>query len=167
MEEHIEIGLPKDPEHVETLRKLAVKNTAPFGEKNDKGFKDAYIYLIIKEHLEKNKKDAVFLITNDGRLREAFEDEPRVTPLHAPKEYILYRGEYFKEQYFLDALGQFFSEHILENDVVINKSDIINIALTDNSDWNISMKTGGYLYDVSVDFASKEIISVTDIRVAA
>lgn len=62
------------------MSELALAKRAPFGEKNDKGFKDALIAVSVEEFLEKNElDDRLILVSCDGRLGEFFEQNKKVT----------------------------------------------------------------------------------------
>ena len=72
------------------IKDLAVKKLPPFENKDntDKGFKDAYIYFTILEYLEKIEDKYVYLNTNDGLLRDAFEKNYRVRVIHGYDDFI-------------------------------------------------------------------------------
>lgn len=183
--DYIEYALKDDPKHLDTLKTLALKKHPPFSKDdgNDKGFKDSIIYLMIQQYLEDNEKISVFLFTQDGRLKDAFEKNDRVVILWEFKEYFDYNAEYFKSEYFLETLNQFLADEGLvqqirekaaagtlipsldgwEEDKIVpfnlGEPDINNIDLTENNDWAITISPEGVQVEVLVDFASKEIIS--------
>lgn len=180
--EHTEIYLNKSLEHMDLLKGLALQNKAPFEVKDDKGFKDAYIYLTILQFLEENSGTDVFLITNDGRLKEAFSEHEHVTVISEPKDYFMHRSSYFTEEYFISTIGTYF------NDATITSEHISEITLNDDEQWQMFVMVGneetafwemqeqgkvqmGLMdaedvnphayrtrHQVIVDFASKEII---------
>lgn len=165
----IEIALKKDLEHIDHLKDLAVQKIAPFETKNDKGFKDAYIYLTVNQYLSENRKH-LFLFTNDGKLKEAFSDNKLVTVLTEPEQYFSYRSAYFQETYFLETLNSEFNGKIrngelvgLENEVTISVNDIIDIFLTEHDEWVINIRLGKFTFEVVADFYSKEIIDVVQV----
>lgn len=181
IEHHLENRL----EHLDILKTLALSGNAPFEKRskdsnpnNDKGFKDACIYLSILQFLEKNPKDKVFLISNDTRLGEALDDNEQVTVLKTFECYFTYRANYFTGKYFIEKLCEYF------NDATIEEKHITDIELNENDDWQMIVNTVdkeslSYMeecvdsdgnpsvqtvvprtnYQLSVDFASKEIIS--------
>lgn len=160
--EHIEYTLKKDPEHTDNLKFLALKNHPPFDKNTDKGFKDAYIFLTIKQFLEGNEKIDVFLFTHDGRLKQAFEKDKRVTVLEEPDEYFSYRQEYFVSDYFLDVLRQGFSEmDEVEEVIELTADSVKDVVLDDDDNWvlSVNLEENGR-FRVIVDFATKEIIEI-------
>ncbi len=148
--EHIVLDLEHDGK-LQKIKELAIKNIPPFEAETDKGFKDSYIYLTVLEYQE-SATDDVFLITNDSRLKQAFEDS-KVHTISTVQEYYDYREEFFKEDYFIEKM----KEHFENNE--ITKENISNIALTADDDWQITVGVNGDEHHVLVDFVSKEIIS--------
>ena len=144
-----EIELEHDGK-LEKMKQLAIQNKAPFAAGTDKGFKDAYIYFIILQYLE-IADDDVFLITNDARLGEALQE--KVIVLNAPDDYYKFREEFFKEEYFLSKINEHF------HDDSITQADILNIQLTEENDWEITIEFEGKERTLLVDFVSREIIS--------
>lgn len=138
----IEHHLENDLGHVDTLKKLALSGTAPFESRskgsspnNDKGFKDGCIYLSILQYLEKNKSDEVFLISNDTRLGEAFNDCERVTVVKAFEGYFSHRASYFEGKYFIEKLCEYF------DDATIEVQHISDIDLNEDDDWQMVVST--------------------------
>lgn len=131
--EFVEYHLKDSSEHIHTLKTLALKKHPPFSQDdgNDKGFKDSIIYLSIKQYLEDNSDTLVFLFTNDGRLKDAFDKNNRVKILKEFDENYDYRKEYFYEDYFIGRLNEYFGA----SDV--SSSSIIKLELTDDDDWRM------------------------------
>ncbi len=163
--DHIELGLQKDQDHMDFVKELALKKHPPFDRKTDKGFKDAYIFLIIQQFLENNANSDVFLFTEDGRLKEAFKNNKRVKVLLEPEEYFSYREAYFKSDYFLGVLQQSFSDmDEIEEEITLSVENIMSINLTEDDDWKILIRIPNIgTFEILVDFASKEIIAITDL----
>ncbi|MEK0336409.1 MAG: PIN domain-containing protein [Nitrosopumilus sp.] len=136
---------------LEIIKELAIKNIPPFETVSDKGFKDSYIYLTVLQYVERASDD-VFIITNDSRLQQAFDENKNVKVLSSPEEYFNYRKEYFKEDYFIGRMQERF-----EDDSISRKS-ILNVELTEDDDWQISIEVNGEQHEILVDFISKEII---------
>lgn len=162
----IEVPLKKELDHIDYLKDLAVQKLAPFEKKDDKGFKDAYIYLTIKQFLAENANH-IFLFTNDGRLKEAFHDNTLVTVLNEPEQYFDNRSSYFKEGYFLETLNTDFNERIasgdikgFDADVTLAAENIEDVRINEDDEWEIALKVGKSKFSVIVDFYSKEIIDV-------
>lgn len=132
----VEYHLKDSYDHIHTLKFLALKNHPPFckGDGNDKGFKDSIIYLSIKQYLEENADKRVFLFTNDGRLKEAFDDNNRVQVLNEFDDYFNYRKGYFYEDYFIGKLREHFGTQSL------TASSIIETELTDDDDWRMVVR---------------------------
>lgn len=136
---------------LEKIRELAINNKPPFEANSDKGFKDAYIYLTVLQYLE-SADDDVFVLTNDSRLKQAFDRHADIVVLSSPEEYINYREEYFKEEYFINRMIEFYDDDSITID------NILNIELTVENDWQILVFANNEKYQLLVDFVSKEII---------
>lgn len=132
------------------IKQLAIKNIAPFEANSDKGFKDTYIHLTISEFL-KTADDDVFLLTSDSRLKESFKYK-KVTVISNIQDYFKYRQEYFKEDYFLERLNEYFEREDL------NAKNILSAELNEDDNWEIRVEVEGEEKVLDVDFYSKEII---------
>ena len=140
----------------ENMKSLSLLNSPPFDKNSDKGFKDAYIYFTVLEFLENNKDiEKVFLVTGDGRLKEAFENNPRVQVIKNYDEFEMYMDSYFKEEYFINRLN----EEIPGN---ITAGCIENIWLNLDENWVIKLVCNGVTYYVEAGFSSREIFRHTD-----
>ena len=139
-------------DRIEEFRNLAITNRAPFEADSDKGFKDVYIYFTVIDFLE-TADDDVFLLTNDNRLKSAFE-ESKVTVINEVDQYLRYRQEYFSEDYFVGKLNEFFDSDLIE------KKDVLSSELTDEDDWKVKIEFEGDEVELLVDFYSREIIEV-------
>lgn len=148
---HIELELEPIGK-LEKIKELAIKNIPPFEAETDKGFKDSYIYLTILQYVETSIDD-VFLITNDSRLRQAFNGHDNVEVLASPEEYYNYRKEYFKEDYFIEKIKEHF------DDDSISQENILKIELSEDDDWQLTISVNGEEHHLLVDFVSKEIIN--------
>ena len=142
-----------DLEHkgkLEKIKELAIKNVPPFEANSDKGFKDSYIHLTICDFLDSSEGE-VFILTNDNRLKESFRDT-KVIVLSEIDEYISYRKEYFKEEYFIGRLNEYFDTD------TIKPKDILSSELTETDEWLIRLDYDAKETEILVDFYSKEII---------
>lgn len=153
----IEKSLSPSEGHIDNLKRMAIEKKAPFEIKNDRGFKDAYIFLTVVEHHEETT-DNIFLYTKDNRLSEAFNEYRRVKILSSPDNYFDHRKSYFREEYFLTKLG----EHFEENRLVLaspgfSSSDVQTVEFNQDNEWVITLSLGGKVYEAKVDFYSKEI----------
>jgi rRNA-processing protein FCF1 len=146
-----------DLEHtgkLEKIKELAIKNIPPFEAESDKGFKDSYIHLTICEFADLAEDD-VFLLTSDKRLKESFNDK-EVEVLSDLQEYFSFRQEYFKNQYFIGRLNEYFETK------EIKPKHILSSELTEDDDWKIILEFHGEEINILVDFYSKEIIDVIE-----
>jgi len=134
-----------------TIKNYAIENQAPFEEKSDKGFKDAYIHFTILEYLASNQ-DKVYLITNDGRLKLSFDNNKRVTVLKDLGEYYSYREDYFREPYFIEKLQEYYG------DTTITSTNVENVILNDDDNWELTLDIGEQTETLLIDFFSKEIL---------
>jgi len=147
---HIEYDL-EEKDNLLKIKKLAIKNIAPFEKQTDKGFKDTFIYLTVLQYQE-TASDDVFILTNDTRLKEAFKDD-NVTVLSSVDEYYnYYREEYFKGDYFIGRIKEY-----TENENIEAK-DILGTSISDDDDWIIKVEVENEEINLLVDFYSKEII---------
>lgn len=151
---HTVIFLTKD-NVLDEMKKLCLVNLPPFEENCDKGFKDAYIYFTILEYLESIDGENVFVVTNDDRLRMAFDNEARVTVVKNFDEFEKYIDSYFREEYFINRL----KEEVSGN---ITTDCIEEIWLNTNENWVIKILCDEKTYFVEVDFSTREIIGFTD-----
>lgn len=151
-----EISLTKG-NTLQEIKKMALDNSPPFNENTDKGFKDAYIYFTVLEYLENCKDKEVFFVTEDGRLKSAFENNPRVRVIDGFKEFENYIDLYFKEDYFVEKLQQEIDEQIVVDDI---EDAWLNIE----ENWILKIACNDRIYFVEVDFLSKEILDSTNLN---
>jgi len=151
---HTVIFLTKD-EVLDDIKKLCLENLPPFEENCDKGFKDAYIYFTVLEYLESTDDENIFVVTNDDRLRMAFEGNTRVTVVKNFNDFEKYIDAYFRDEYFVNRL----KEEISEN---ITAEHISGIWLNAEGNWIIKLTCDGNTYFTEADFNSREIITFTD-----
>jgi len=147
---HVELELGHQGK-LQRIKELAIGNIPPFEAETDKGFKDSYFYLTVLQYKE-NSTDDVFVITNDTRLKEAFNNTD-IKTLTTAEEYYKYREEYFREEYFIAKLRDHFGNE------AITKDCIKSIELTEDEDWQITLDIDGEHNIVIVDFVTKELIS--------
>ncbi len=139
---------------LEKIKKMCLECTAPFEDGSDKGFKDAYIYFTILEHLAGCKDKNIFVVTKDERLKEALFKEGRIKVIKGYEEFENYIDEYFREPYFVNRLKE-------EIDEEIEKNHIEAIWLNSEENWILKIVCNDKVYYVVVDFASKEIVEST------
>lgn len=140
---------------LDRIKKLCLANLPPFEESCDKGFKDAYIYFTILEYLEGIDGENVFVVTNDDRLRMAFDKNARVAVVKNFEEFEKHIDSYFRDEYFINRLKERVSENIT--------SDCIKDTwLNTNENWVIKLLCDDKNYFVEVDFSTREIIGFTD-----
>jgi len=135
------------------MRKKAVSNLAPFEEQNDKGFKDAYIFFTILEYQTENPNDEIFVMTNDGRLKEALDFDKEIKVISDVEEYYDYWEGYFSEDYFIGRLRE---ELEIDDSVLI---EIMDANINEDDDWDISVTINGAKHRIIADFYSREIIN--------
>lgn len=58
----------------EEIYEHSIKGTPPFTQNGDKGFKDSLIAKTVDEFMRANPKQKVFILTNDGLLKDYFKD---------------------------------------------------------------------------------------------
>ncbi len=136
------------------IKEMSINNLPPFETGSDKGFKDTYIYFTILEYLENITDKFTYLVSRDGRLIDAFADNPRVHVIKDFEEFQDYRVGYYREDYFIKKLQE-------EVDETITPSTVQDIWLNIDGNWVIKVVTSEDKYLVEVDFSSKEIIDHT------
>lgn len=154
-----ECPLIEDLQHLPHLQSLSLEKLAPFDLSGDKGFKDACIYLTILEFL-KTTDDDVFLLSNDGRLGEAFTKNPRVHVLKNAEEFFNNRSNYFREDYFLQRMSGAFNEEYQEDgsNIALTAADIKSVEMNEDDEWVISVQSDAAKFVALVDFYSREVI---------
>jgi len=140
---------------LEEIRNLCLENCPPFDESTDRGFKDAYIYITVLDYLKTIGSERVFLVSKDGRLKQAFYGNTQVKVVANFEEFERNTGDYFRELYFIDKLKEELSEEI-------DPEYIQDIWLNINENWVIKVNTGLKVYFTEVDFSSREILNYTD-----
>lgn len=161
--EFIECPLVEDLQHLSHLQTLSLEKLAPFDSSGDKGFKDACIYLTIKQYMDSND-DEVFLLSNDGRLGDAFSDNPRVHVLKTVDEFFDNRISYFKEEYFLQRMADAYIEEYPDEvaDLALSAADVRSVEMNDDDEWVVSVKNEAANFLAVVDFYSREVIEFRD-----
>lgn len=151
---HIEYDLTED-DAFEKVKHFAVENIAPFDAKSDKGFKDSCFYFTVKQY-QKSNTDKIFVVTNDKRLKEAFSDD-KITVIENIEEYsVYYRDNYFKGDYFIGKLREYFEKDSIES------NNIVEVSLNAEADWLIKIDNKDEEITLLVDFNSKEILDVVN-----
>lgn len=88
----------------------ALAGTAPFETNGDKGFKDTLIAKTIDQFCETDPKREIFLLTNDGRLAEYF-DESKVKVINGFQEFDLtYSEDKLAEEAVIDRIWDYMNE---------------------------------------------------------
>jgi hypothetical protein len=124
---------------------LCLGNHPPFDKSSDKGFKDAYIYLTILDYLLPLTDEKAFLISRDGRLKEAFDENDQIKVVENFDEFEKYLDTYFKEPYFISRLKEEISDEI-------TKEDIKDSWLNSNENWVLKLVVWDKTYFIEVDF---------------
>ena len=162
--EFTECPLVEDLQHLSHLQSLSLEKLAPFDLSGDKGFKDACIYLTIKQFLD-STDDEVFLLSNDGRLGDAFATNDRVHVLKSADAFFDNRSSYFREEYFLERLSGAFNEEYQEDgaNIALVAADIRSVVMNDDDEWLITVQSDAASFLAVVDFYSREVIEFRDI----
>lgn len=141
------------------IRRLCLGNHPPFDKSSDRGFKDAYIYLTILDYLLSLTDEKVFLISRDGRLKEAFDENDQIKVVENFDEFEKYLDTYFKEPYFISRLKEEISDEI-------TKEGIKDSWLNSNENWILKLVVWDKTYFIEVDFSSREILDYTDFNLS-
>ena len=162
--EFIECPLAEDILHLPHLQDLSLKKLAPFDLSGDKGFKDACIYLTINQFLD-TTDDEVFLLSNDGRLGEAFAENPRVHVLKSADAFFDNRSSYFREDYFLQRMSGAFNEEYQEDgaNIALAAGDIRSVDMNEDDEWIITVQNETANFVAVVDFYSREVTEFRDV----
>ncbi|QZH74151.1 MAG: DUF4935 domain-containing protein [Erythrobacter sp.] len=162
--EFIECPLVEDILHLPHLQDLSLQKLAPFDLSGDKGFKDACIYLTICKFLE-TTDDEVFLLSNDGRLGEAFSENARVHVLKNAEAFFDIRSSYFREDYFLQRLSGAFNEEYQEDavNIALIAQDIKSVDMNEDDEWIIAVQSEAVNFVAVVDFYSREVIEFRNV----
>jgi len=156
--------LNEDATHLSQLQDLALRNKAPFSPKDDKGFKDACIYLTILQHLDSDPNEQVFLITDDGLLKQAFHNAERVTVIRNSEDYFDCSGKFAIEPYFLERLSDFYHEEFPEQaKPIFNPEDIGDCKINTEDEWELAVKSDNFDFGAVIDFYSHEVIRFENI----
>lgn len=137
------------------IKDMCLRHSPPFEENSDKGFKDTCIYFIVKQYLERQEGEKVFLVSQDERLQLAFNNDDRIRVVENYDEFEKYIDEYFKDPYFIERLREEISPDIAPE---CYEDSWLNVE----ENWVIRLKCGENKYYVEVDFSSKEIIGSID-----
>lgn len=153
---HTVIKLSKE-DALERIRTMCHECVAPFGENEDKGFKDAYILLTIEEYLENIEDEQVFVVVKDGKLREAFEKLQKLTVIRDFDEFELFNKAQFIEPYFLERLSETIEEKV-------DEASVLNADFNINNNWVLEIDTDEKPTFIEIDFKNKEIIGFAKVR---
>lgn len=69
--------MPSDEGSLDTIKEMALHNSPPFNKENDKGFKDACVVLAMAHFISGHSAESVYVISNDGRVRDYFDADKR------------------------------------------------------------------------------------------
>lgn len=142
---------------LERIRTMCHTCTAPFGENEDKGFKDAYILLTIEEYLENLTDEQVFVVVKDGKLKEALASLVGITIVKDFEEFELFNKSQFIEEYFLQRLSETIGEEV-------GADAIVSADFNINDNWVLQVNTEDKPTYVEVDFKNREIIGYAKAR---
>lgn len=142
----------KNPKALEEIKRLALKNNAPFQETNDRGFKDAWIYLTVLDYLQECKDKLVFFLCSDDKLKEALKNEKRIEVIKNFDEFTKYYVGYFQSSYFISRL----MEETGETD--ISPDNVQDIWWNTEENWIVEISCNDKSILVEVDLQSSDII---------
>ena len=131
----------------------AIKNEAPFGVDNDKGFKDAYIACVLYELLNKHDDECIFLCTKDERLALTFKSDPRVQVIQGFQDFQSY------------SLGAFLDDYLrtkISEELELKDYEIKDGWLNVDSNWVLRLSADNSETLVVIDSEAREIITHTD-----
>lgn len=140
---------------LDKIKRMCLDNEPPIEVKSDKGFKDSYIYFSVIEYLDLHKDESIFVVTNDGLLKDALDKLSRVRVVKNYDEFEKYNTDYFKDDYFISRLNE-------ELDISIKPNDIKNVWLNIDENWILQIDHDSNILYIEVDFLSREIISSTE-----
>lgn len=129
---------------------LAINKYPPFKHDTDEGFKDALVYLTVKQYKQNNPTDDICVITNDKRLTEAFK-RISIEVYTDAKSYINSGPAYFRDEYFLSRI----KEDTHDGGIVLKDMKRLN-----GQEVEVMFGSETSSYRVVADVASKEPISV-------
>lgn len=131
------IYLNESLNHFKVIKDLAINNKPPFEENSDKGFKDAYICLAIKDYINDNNLKNVYIISNDSRVKVYFEDMGIIV-LKDINSYLESRKAQFADDYFIERLASYLTEEgAYQPEPFIDHDGESNIETIDLSDLKI------------------------------
>ena len=141
----------KDNNVLLKIKELAFNKLPPFegSDNTDKGFKDALIYFSVLEYLNEIPNKYIFVCAKDGRLKEAFDNEPNIIVIESYDE--------FKQK----SVAQFFDDYFIEKvnaelEIQITKDNIIEYWININDNQVVFIKTEEKEFVIEVD--SGEIV---------
>lgn len=137
---------------LDLIVQYAKDNRPPFEKGSDKGFKDMLIYLSVIQHYESQEEPKAYVITKDGRLREAFNKDDRFTVLKDVDDFIIQRKTYFEEDYFVGQLNEYFASTDL------TAKSVVKADLNIDNNWTLIVKFDNKEIPITVDYMSREII---------
>lgn len=153
-----------NPTAFEEIKELCLKNSPPFDEKSDRGFKDAYIYLTILDYLKTLNGEVVYFVTSDDRFKEAFDGNRQVRVIESYEEFIQYNDSYFKGIYFIEQLMEvnFIEQLISDTEEPIKTEDIKQIWINSDGNWILKINYNATIIFIEVDFRTKVISECTE-----
>lgn len=144
----------QDEDILNDIRELAIAHQAPFEANTDGGFKDAIIYFTVIQYTVSHPDDKISFISKDQRLCEAFKKHPNIKVFKEYDEYEKYQQNYFVTDYFIDRLRTDLG------DETITPESIVNTELGSDLIWRLKIETSLWVFDLEVDYASREILHV-------
>jgi len=137
------------------MKNMALKGLPPFEkdtkECNDKGFKDAYIYFTILEFIQSIDDKYVFVVSSDGRLKDAFAEYSNVFVVKSFDEFMQRSITSLFDDYFIDKIKEELADETITNQSIVDYW----ISAKDNQILLIDTPTTNYITEVD----SGEIIS--------
>ena len=154
---HTVIKLSK-PDALERIKVMCNECKPPFGENEDKGFKDAYILLTIEEFAESAEEIQIFVVVQDEKLSEALKAVPNLIVIRDFDEFEAFNKDYFTDVYFLERLTEVLEE-------VVQAEEILRADFNINDNWILEVQTEEKPTYVEVDFKNKEIIGFAKVLI--
>lgn len=148
---------------LETIKTMCLGNEAPFEaykEKSstDKGFKDSYTLLTVKDYVVTQPDAEIFVIVKDGRFADALSKIPGVKVVKDFEEFEMFNKSKFTEEYFLQRLSETIGEPVTADLV-------LNVDLNINDNWVLEINTPEKPTFVEVDYKNREIVGSARVRI--
>ena len=151
---------------LEDIKKLVIRNLPPFEVGNDKGFKDALLYITVLDYLTDNPGEQIYLVTDDIRLTEAFADNKKVSVVKTYDEFESKVDLFVYSDYFLSVLAEEWNEPNTENSLLLSEfakslsiKNIKKAWINIEENWIVELVFDEMIVLVEVDFTSKVIVS--------